>query len=323
MLKTLALCAFVLGSLSLPVSAATPTVDVPLHGNGKFTETPRGRIYYETEGAGPAVVLVAGGPGSSHASFHPWFSRLKANHQVIYFDNIGRGRSDRARDGAYSVASDVADIEALRSALGLDTISLIGHSYGGIPALAYAIAHPEHVHRLVLSSAMVDAQSFQMNIDSANQLASTQFPEIWTKLMALRQRGIKSGATEYENLYGQAEGDLYWSDPANIAKLWSSGDPRDGLNFAVYESILGDDPEWTVGGSLKGYTQLAAAAHLRVPVLITSGRFDRVATPAVAARTAAALPSDSTRLVVFEHSGHRPWIEEADAWFKLVSEFLE
>src|SRR4051794_38907193 len=66
--------------------------DVPIHGNGDYVASPDGRIYYEREGEGPPIVLVAGGPGGSHASFHPWFSRLADAHTVIYFDNIGRGR---------------------------------------------------------------------------------------------------------------------------------------------------------------------------------------------------------------------------------------
>ena len=143
-------------------SLTTPNYHVPIHGHGRYITTPQGRIYYETEGHGPPIVLVAGGPGGSHAAFHPWFSRLAAHHRVIYFDNLGRGRSDRLRDPKkYTIERDIEDIEALRVALKLKTITLLGQSYGGMPALAYALKYPELTDHLILSDTILGAKGFQ------------------------------------------------------------------------------------------------------------------------------------------------------------------
>ena len=309
---------------SASAQAPKPNYDVPLHGHGQYISTPQGRLYYEREGQGPAIVLVAGGPGGGHASFHPWFSRLAAAHTVIYFDNLGRGRSDRLADPKrYTVERDADDIEALRQALGFETITVLGHSYGGMPALAYALKYPTHTDHLILSDTILGARGFQENIDSCNFNARTRFPDVWDKLMALRRRGVKTGADAYESLYGDATDDLYWYNPENAAKMYHSGDKADRLNFDVYLAMIGDDPEWTVGGTMKGYDPRPGMKTLTVPTLICVGRFDRVSQPVIAQEIKNALPPQSARLVVFERSGHRPWVEETDRYFQTVTAFLD
>ncbi|MFC5473076.1 alpha/beta fold hydrolase [Paraherbaspirillum soli] len=316
----------------LPASAMAQTgvetaakSGIEMHGKGQFAPSRFGKIYYETEGSGSPIFLVAGGPGSSHASFHPWFSRLAAEHTVVYLDNIGRGRSDRLapqHTKEYTVERDAEDIEALRIALGYDRISLIGHSYGGMPALAYALKYPQHVSRLVLSSTMLNAHSWQQNIDSVNFTARNQFPEIWEQLMQLRARGVKSSAAEYGELYGKTELDIYWRDPDLESKLFQSSDPADGSNSDVYRSFIGEDPEWQVAGTMKRYDPRPRMQSLTVPTLVCVGRYDRVGTPKIAGEIKAALPASSSKLVVFERSGHRPWVEETDAYFNLLKDFF-
>ncbi len=196
-----------------------PNYHVPRHGHGDFVATPDGRIYYEREGAGPALILVPGGPGGTHANFHPWFSRLAAKYTVIYFDNLGRGRSDRLKDPKrYTVERDAEDIEALRQALGFERITVLGHSYGSMPALAYAVKYANRLDRLILNGSVQSGPGWQHNIDSANQLVRTQFPEILDQLMALRVQGIESGDPRYRKLYGEAEGDMYWFNLDDRAK---------------------------------------------------------------------------------------------------------
>ena len=305
-------------------SLTTPNYHVPIHGHGRYITTPQGRIYYETEGHGSPIVLVAGGPGGSHAAFHPWFSRLAAHHRVIYFDNLGRGRSDRLRDPKkYTIERDIEDIEALRVALKLKTITLLGQSYGGMPALAYALKYPELTDHLILSDTILGAKGFQQNIDSCNHEASTRFPETWKKLTAMRAKSIKTGSELYEKLYSKPTDDLYWYHPENDAKIFRSGEKIDDLNNAIYYAMVGDDPEWIVGGTIKGYDPRPEMKNLAIPTLICVGRFDRVALPEIAQEIKDVLPAHTSQLVVFERSGHYPWIEEADRYFKIVSTFLD
>src|SRR5690349_1551231 len=90
------------------------------HPPGQFVRVGGAKLWVETEGEGDPVVLIAGGPGCSHGYFHPFFSDLAAHHRVIYFDALGRGKSDRAKKTSdYTLERDVADVEGLRRALKL------------------------------------------------------------------------------------------------------------------------------------------------------------------------------------------------------------
>jgi len=303
-------------------SASVPNYDVPIHGHGTFASSKFGKIYYETEGTGPYLVLVAGGPGGDHTSFHPFFSRLAANHTVVYFDSIGRGRSDRLKDlKQYTVQRDAEDVEALRIALKQDKIDVLGHSYGGMPAMAYALKYPEHVAHLIVSDSLHSADGFQENIDSCNYNVSHQYPDVWAKLVAMHDKGVKSGSQEYEELYGSAMMDMYWFDDNHGNLMFHSGD-KGGFNEDIYLTMLGDDPEIKVGGTMKGYDPRPKMKNLHVPVLICVGRYDRVAIPKAALEMKNCLPAESSQIAYFEHSGHRPWVEETDAYFKTVGDFL-
>ena len=317
MLKTMLSILMVLSQTS-----PAPNYQVPIHGKGSHIETPDGRLYYEKEGSGPAVFVVAGGPGSSHVSFHPWFSRLAASHTVVYFDNIGRGRSDRLKDASrYTVRRDAEDIEALRKALGFESISLIGHSYGGYPAMAYALAFPQRVTKLVLSDTLFNDASWQVNIDSVNYNTQTLFPDVWAKLMEMRRKGMLSSVDEYQDLYGTATRDFYWYDVANASKMFRSGDSADGFNSEIYFGMIGSDPEWKVGGTMKGYDPSKAMRQMKTPTLIIVGRADRVAPPSISAQIRDLIPN--SRLEYFDKSGHRPWVEEPDRYFQIVGNFLK
>ena len=80
-----------------------------------------GTLYYETEGKGVPIVLVAGGPGGTHHGFHPYFSQIKDVAKIIYYDQRGTGKSskDSARK-TYTLKQAVDDLEDLRKALQIE-----------------------------------------------------------------------------------------------------------------------------------------------------------------------------------------------------------
>jgi proline iminopeptidase len=284
--------------------------------------TPDGVLYYEVRGSGPPIILVAGGPGGSHTSLRPEFDRLAARHTVVHFDNIGRGRSSDLPAGRrHSPLRDAEDIERLRQALGFKRFALLGHSYGGYPA--HAGRHADRLTHLVISSSGHSAESWQRNIDNVNRFLENQHPEVWSRLQALRARGVLSCAPEYQELYGTTIRPLYWHDQAK-AKLRRpvSDDPRDQFRDAVYCDMLGDDAEITVGGEMARFDARPALANVRVPTLVTAGRHDPVCPPLVAQQIRDAFPAGVATLRVFEHSSHRPWVEEGEAYFEMLEAFL-
>jgi proline iminopeptidase len=127
----------------------------------RFWELPTGsRIaYVRLSGGGdarePPVIFLHGGPGTPDMRGDArYFGQLTNDRFDVYvYDQVGRGRSSRLDDPrGYTLERDVADLEAIRRKIGADRVILIGHSYGGVLAAAYAASHPEHVSKMVLSS---------------------------------------------------------------------------------------------------------------------------------------------------------------------------
>jgi proline iminopeptidase len=110
-------------------------------------------IWYLVRGTGPVVLLQPGGAGwGGDATIYIEMLRpLEATHTLVYYDPRGIGRSGRSADPLlYTMAEYVKDLEALRGHLGLDRLTLAGHSHGGSVALLYALDYPERVERLLI-----------------------------------------------------------------------------------------------------------------------------------------------------------------------------
>jgi len=299
--------------------------DVSIHGHGQTFATRDGNIYYEKIGHGPVIVMVAGGPGGGHTSFHGFFERLATDHTVVFFDNIGRGRSDRLKNPkGYTVWRDADDIEALRKHLNVDRITVIGHSYGGMPALAYSVRYGDHLERVVLSDTLHSAAGFQENIDSCNSIIKTQFPERWNKILKLRAKGVLSTAPEYgEAMSGTLDNSYWYNTEAHRPPMFGSKDPKDGFNEDVYKAMLGDDTEWIVKGTMASFDPRPQLKNVKCPVLICVGRWDRVSTPQAAFEMLNCFDPKIATMLVFEKSGHRPWVEETNTYFNAVERFLK
>lgn len=287
------------------------------HGQGSHADTSVGRIYFETEGEGPAVFVVPGGPGVGHAHYHPWFSRLADSHTVVYFDHLGTGRSERLADPSlYAIPLYAEAIEGLRAHLGFDEISLVGLSFGGMPAIQYALEQGHRLGRLVLSNAQLSGRTWREgNIDNLNHEVRNQDPETWAEILALRKAGVLSLDPRYQELLEPAVERMEWFAPDHRPTL--ERDPEEGFELAVYEAFVGPDPEWEVTGTMARFDPMLGA--LETPTLVVTGRHDRVTPPRIAGVIADALDSEP---VVFERSAHRPWAEEPDAYFERVGAFL-
>jgi len=111
----------------------------------------RYNINVETKGKGNPVVFIAGGPGNSHDYLQGNFGKYHENMQVVFFDALGRGMSDDAKDKSeYSIDNDVELLEAIRKKLKLKKWSVVGHSYGTVVAQAYALKYSNSVDKIIL-----------------------------------------------------------------------------------------------------------------------------------------------------------------------------
>lgn len=116
---------------------------------------------WERRGSGALLVCHPGGPGFS-ARFFDDAAGLDGDFTLILLDPRGTGASDRPADPtAYSVEDYIDDVEALRFALGEESLNLLGWSHGGMVAMAYAATHPTRVRRLVLVATLARFQAEQ------------------------------------------------------------------------------------------------------------------------------------------------------------------
>lgn len=131
------------------------------------------QLWVQQAGKGKTKLLILpGGPGASHYGYEPFLYLLPQHDlQVYILDMVDCGLSDRTQNTTYwSLANYVNDIEAVRSALGLERFYLLGHSFGGIIAFEYAAAHPKRLQDLLISN-MTDswqgvAENAQFFMDS-------------------------------------------------------------------------------------------------------------------------------------------------------------
>ena len=117
-----------------------------------FVDLDGGRLYGREVGDGdPTIVVVHGGPDFDHGYMLPEMDALAASFRLVYYDQRGRGRSTLAcKPDSVTIQSEVDDLDAIRSQLGLDQIVVLGHSWGGLLTMEYAIRHRDRVSHLVL-----------------------------------------------------------------------------------------------------------------------------------------------------------------------------
>lgn len=120
---------------------------------GRF-EWVRGiNLWVERQGEGIPLVLVSGGPGTSHHYFHPHFQEATKFSEVIFYDLRGVGLSDRISGSeGYSIDQAVEDLDALREKLGFEKWAVLGLSFGGVVTQLYALKYPERIAGMILLS---------------------------------------------------------------------------------------------------------------------------------------------------------------------------
>src|ERR1700722_11609704 len=136
------------------VAASFAQDDHPLsqHRQG-FVAIADGSLYYNEIGRGIPIIIVHGGPGVLDQGYlQTQLLQLAAEHRLIFYDQRGSGKSLNTKLDEKHINIDqfVKDLEALRTSLGLEKFILMGHSWGGLLAMQYAIAHQDHLLGLVL-----------------------------------------------------------------------------------------------------------------------------------------------------------------------------
>jgi proline iminopeptidase len=291
-----------------------------VHPPGRHVDVRGHRLWVETEGSGPPLLVLAGlGPAGSHVVFHPFLTPLAGSATVVYVDLHGRGRSDHPEDlTTITFADDVLDVAALVEQLGLGPVDLYGFSFGGLLAQSLALDHPHLVRRVVLANTLHGPEMWQRNHENINAELERQFPEVWDRVVALRRVGVPSTDPRMQELFAVHSRLVRFHDPDAVALLPQEPGSR---NTALYPLFVGADVDFVVGGQLAAIPDFRARLpELAEPPLVIAGRYDRALYPRLQRGFVEADPRIT--LHVLERSGSFSHVEETATVLGLVREFL-
>ncbi len=258
-------------------------------------------VFYTTSGTGLPCLVMHGGLGLDHSYLRGLDSLGDVLH-LIYYDHRHNGRSGRPPLETVTHAQLADDAEALRQHLGLGKVAVMGHSYGGFIAQEYALRHPDSVSHLIL---LDTAPAFNYGEEIMNKaVAMGATPEMLEALAASSSGDDESMKNTLKLIFPLY---FYRYQPAYAALL--------------ADSIVCAACEGHQEKLLSMYNTLPHLHEIGCPTLILVGRHDFICPPSQAQLMHASIAQ--SRLVVFENSGHCPWIEEPELFMQTVKEWLE
>jgi len=269
-------------------------------------------IFYQTFGSGRPVLIINGGPGLDSAGFESVAKAIAAKgYQTILFDQRGTGRSTLPKiDGStIQMSLMVEDIEKLRSHLKHPKLTIFGHSFGGMLGGAYAAKYPEHVEKLIFSSAGGLDLSFREQFATRFSANLTLTEQVKMQAYQLQQAAGDDSA-ETRDALALVRAQAYVIDkskaPAIAARLKVVNMAINGLVYQDLENIKFD---------LK-----SSFRDFKVPVLVLQGDKDVISVDT--AKTIANSFLDA-RLVIMPNCAHYGWLDSPALYYASVFEFLQ
>lgn len=252
------------------------------------------------------LVLLHGGPGMPAYYLEP-LEALADERPVVVYDQAGCGRSAAPEDSAvWTLESMVADLDLVVSELGLEQFHLLGHSWGGMLALAYSSSYPHKVASLILGSPLVSVERWCA--DAA---------ELVNALPPGAQQALTAPAASDE--YAEAEAEFYRRHFCRLDP-WPSSLQRtmEEVGTDVYNTMWGPN-EFTLAGNLKGTDLTPVVRALSVPNLWLCGTEDE-ARPGTIREFSEMNPRG--RFVEFTGGTHCVHLEQTEDYLSVVRSFL-
>jgi len=274
-------------------------------------------IYFDVDGLGhvpdgdhmterPLLFLLHGGPGGDHASFKSQATaNLRDVAQLVYLDHRGSGRSTPANPDTYTLDNNIDDVDALREYLGLERISILGSSYGGMVAQGYALRYPQHLANLVLVATapshrfLDDAKQILQERGTADQIRFCEW--LWNGTFETEEQ-------LYE--YYKAMGPMYATtfDVAKFEESWG----RSIRNF--------DQLNRGFSTFLRTFDFTEELHKITCPTLVLGGAHDWICAPNHSRVISERIPR--AHLKIFANSAHSIAEDEPEAFEAAVRGFL-
>ena len=264
-------------------------------------------LYSREIGQGQPIIVLHGGPDFDHGYLLPDLDQLADAFRLIYYDQRGRGRSaDRVQPEEVTLTSDVEDLGKVAQHFRLESPTLLGHSWGAVLALEYALRHPTRVsHMILMNPAPVSASDFALmrkaytrklgaDLDRQREImASPAYQEGDPEAVAARYRLHFKPALRrpehYEKLMAAMKAGFASQGKAGIVKA-----------RAVEDQLMRDT--W----QLDSYDLLPRLRNLNIPALVIFGDHDFIPGE-ISVHIARAIPN--ARLVTLTDCGHFTYLE--------------
>lgn len=275
---------------------------------------PGGDVWYRIAGKGDGVPLLTmhGGPGMTHDSIDSLVD-LSGDRPVVFYDQLGSGRSDRPDDPSlWRIGRFVEEVAAIRAALGLERVHLLGQSWGTTLAVEYMLDRPQGVVSLTLASPCLSIPRFT---EDCVRLRAALPDDVRATLESSEAAGTIASPE-----YAAAVMEFY---KRYICRMWPWPDSLvrtlTGANMDVYHTMWGPN-DFTPTGNLKDYDATPRLGEVDVPVLFTCGRYDEC-TPEATTAFARAMPG--AEIAIFEDSAHMAHVEQREAFMAKLGGFLQ
>jgi proline iminopeptidase len=274
------------------------------------------KVWTKRIGSGPVkVLLLHGGPGFPHDYLEAMESFLpQAGIEMYYYDQLGVGNSDIPDDPAlWTLARYTEEVEEVRRGLGLDQFVLLGHSWGGILAMEYALNYQQHLRGLVISNMTAGTKAYLKRTAALKkQLLS---PEHLAKFDAM-EASKDYANPEYTRILMQ---DLY---PQAICRLKPWPEPVDRAfrkaNDKIYNQMQGKS-EFEVTGNLKDWERWDRLHEIKVKALTIGATHDEM-DPADMRKMATLMPNATS--AICPNGSHLDMWDDQAIYFQHLLGFL-
>lgn len=278
-----------------------------------YVQVTGGRIWYRVVGTGKGtpLLILHGGPGVPSLYLES-MAGLGSDRPVIFYDQLGAGRSDHVTDTSlFTIERFVEELATLRAALDLEEIHLYGHSWGTILAVESMLTKPEGVRSVILASPALSMPRWQE--DARDLLAA--LPD---SIRATIEHNEAAGTVESPEY--QAATMQFYAQYLARRQPWSAEVESTfaQMNKTLYGFMNGPS-EFTITGTLQNYDATDRLGRIGVPVLFTTGRYDE-ATPATVQYYHSLIPG--SKLAILQSSGHLTMHDEPEEYRRILREFL-
>lgn len=301
--------AFMAGGALITGAGATPAI------TDGYADVPGGKIYWKKVGSGGKTPLLTlhGGPGAAHNYLLP-LAALADERPVIFYDQLGTGKADAPEDESiYTIQRSVNELDAVRTALGLDKVVLYGHSWGSMLAIEYLCqGRGKGIDNLILGGAL---SSTPQAIAGQQRLIDAMPGDYARRLHALESSG-QMATPEYAALTQQFY-DVHVlrvpPDPDTVASF-------EALAKSIAYRVMNGPNEFYITGVIKTWDRSQDLGKITQRTLITTGEYDEVTLDCHT--TIRHGVSGPARLEIFKDCSHMTMVEKPHLYVAALRRFL-